>query len=718
MKTIILQIGGMTCSACSSGLEKYLNKQKGIEKATINLILQTATIEYQGISLKTIEEYIEQAGFKSEGEFKSITKKETTKQEMLRLIFMGILLVSLVLITKATNIPYLKGLNQNAYIWISLGISLLFLVYGFSLLKSGWKNLLHKMPTMDSLVFLSVFFSFSYSLYSTIEIFLGNIEKTNHLYFEAVCMVLYFVKIGKFLENKSKDKTKDAIQELVSVTPTHAYKKEGEKIVKVDMDEIKENDRLFARPGEKIAVDGIVLSGKTHVDESFITGESKPVLKEKGSKVLAGAMNYDGGIEYLAKKIGKSSTISEIVTLVVEATNTKTKTQKLADKLSSYFVPFLLLFAFLVCGFQLLAKVQVSEVFLHFITIFVVACPCSLGLAVPLAVVVATNKCAKKGLFIRKSEVLEKAEKIDTLVLDKTGTLTYGKLNVCKVYNYLSIKESDLLNLVANLEELSTHPIKSAFPIKKKLPVTDFQNYEGKGISGKIGNNTYYLGNKKLVEERKCKEMHEQDYEELLHLGCTIIYVLEQDHVIGLIGVKDIVRENTKEIIEKMKKENIELIMLTGDNEFAAHQIAKELGIEKVKANCQPKEKAKYIKTLEEENHKVMMVGDGLNDAPALVHASIGVSIKEGTDVAVNASSVILMNNNLENLLDLLHTSKKAVKIMKQNIFLAMIYNIIMLPIAVEIIPFPIQINPSIGSIAMVGSSLLVIGNALRVSKE
>ncbi len=723
MKKIRLQIFGMTCSACSSGLEKYLKKQKGIIDVNVNLVLSLADITYENISIKTIESYINKAGFKSEGEFKSIKTEEYTKKDKRNLYLFGILLILFFLINMAPmlnfQIPYINPSYPKIYVSIIASISLLFLIYGASILKSGMQNLLHKMPNMDSLIFFSVSFSFLYSLYATVKIFLGDTSYLHRLYFESVCMVLYFIKLGRYLENKNKDKTKEAIKTLLEVTPKTAVKLEKGKDIEVSLDEIQKGDTLLVRPGEKIAVDGVVLKGKTHVDESFITGESKPVLKEKGSKVIAGSINYESALEYKAEKIGKESTISEMVTLVVEATSQKTKTQKMADKLSSYFVPFIFLSAFLICGGQLINNEPLEEVFLHFITIFSVACPCALGLAVPMVVMVENNKCAKKGLFIRNSEVLEIARNTDTIVFDKTGTLTYGKLKVYKCFNYLSIKDKDLLNLVANIEVLSTHPIKNAFTITKKLPVENFKNYEGMGVSGEVLNNTYYLGNEKLVNQLKIKEKHPKDYESLVRQGCSIIYVIENDHVIGLIGIKDTIRTEIKEVIKAFKNQKIEVIMMTGDNQITAEIIASELGIEKIVADTLPKEKGEFIETLIKEKHKVIMVGDGLNDALALVKATIGISVNDGTDVAHNASSVILMNNNLQNILDLINISKEAVRVMKQNLFWAFLYNIIMLPIAVGFIsPFGIKMNPMLASIAMTLSSLTVVLNALRLNKE
>lgn len=462
----------------------------------------------------------------------------------------------------------------------------------------------------------------------------------------------------------------------------------------------------------------MVVSGKTYVDESFITGESEPVLKEKGSKVIAGSVAYDGYIEYQAKKIGKESTISEIVTLVVEATNQKSRIQRLADRISGYFVPFIMILAFLTFIIQLLFGITLESALTHMVTIFVVACPCALGLAVPLVVVVSNGKCAQKGLFIRNGDVLEKARTIDTIVFDKTGTLTFGKLNIFKVFNYSEEETDTLINKVANIEKHSSHPISTAFQSTKSLEVSQIKVWEGMGISGMIEEKEYVLGNEKILEKLSISSTHPEDVKTLTQNGCSIIYVVENHKVIGLIGVKDVVRENLKPVIKAFRGQGVEVVMLTGDHEETANTIAKELGIKKVIANVLPKKKAQYIQKFIDEGKKVMMVGDGINDAPALVTATIGVSINDGTDVAMDSADVILMNNDMNNLLDLLTISHQSYKIIKQNLFWAFFYNLCMIPIAMGLLEsFGITMNPMVGSIAMTFSSLTVVFNSLRFGR-
>ena len=725
MKKIILKIEGMTCSSCSSGLEKYLKKQTGIIEANVNLVMAIATITYEDIKIKDIEKYIKEAGFKSAGEFKDFNSLEQKKSKKKSLIIFGILLLLLMYISMAHmfggwELPIISHKKNPVNYGITLIIfTIIFLWYGLDIIKSGIKNLIHKMPNMDTLVTLGVLSSFLYSVYGFINICFGNLQYLGNLYFESSCMIIYFIKLGRYIENVSKDKTKDAIKELVQITPKNARVKRENEEITVTIDEVNVGDLVICKPGEKIAVDGTILEGKTHVDESFITGESKPALKSTGAKVIAGSINYDGAIEYKAEKIGKDSTISEIVKLVVEATNTKNKIQKIADKVSSYFVPILVGIAVITFVAYLIIGRPFSEAINTFVTILVVACPCALGLAVPLVVVVSNGLCASKGIFVRDSQALEIAKNIDTVVLDKTGTLTYGKLKIHKVYNYSKNSEEELLNIASSLEANSSHPIATAFKTSNPKKVKEFKNIEGVGIQGKIGNNQYYIGSKKILEKLQIEEANNSDYINLVNNACSIMYVIENKTIIGLIGIKDTIRNNAKEFIKNLKSRGITPIMLTGDNKKTAQIIANEIGIENVISEVMPKNKANEIKKLLDNNKKVMMVGDGINDAPALVQATVGISINEGTDVAMDSSDVILMNNNLNNILDFIDISKASYKIIKQNLFWAFFYNICMIPIAMGILkPIGITMSPMFGSIAMTFSSLTVVLNSLRLRRK
>ena len=730
MAHIILSIEGMTCSACSNGLEKYLNKQQGIKSASVNLVMANASVEYDEklVDMKKLEEFVEEAGFKSAGEFKEIKLENKSKKEKIKFIVFTILSIILMYISMGhmINMPTIdffsiekNPLNHTICLFI---FSLVFIIYGWDILRNGYKNLIHKTPNMDTLVGIGVLSSFLYSVYNMILIINGNIHAVHNLYFESTAIVIYFVKLGRYIEGISIDKTKDAIQKLVKITPKDAViKKDGqEKIVTID--EINKGDIVISKSGERIAVDGEIISGKSHFDESFITGESKPVSKTVGSKVIAGSINYDGYIEYKAEKIGKESTISEIVKLVVEASNTKPNIAKIADKVSSYFVPIVILIAILTFLGYMIFTNDFQIALVRLVTVLVVACPCSLGLATPLAIVVAEGVCANNGILIKKSEILEMAKNIDTVIFDKTGTLTYGTLKISKINNYCDISNEEIMQLVGSLERNSTHPIRKAFTDYleqnkiEKLKVEEFEDFAGLGISGKINGKNIFAGNSKMLEKYNIENKYNKDEFELSNNGNSIVYVALDKKVVGLIGVNDIVRENTKDIIEKLNKNSIETIMLTGDNKNAAENIAKEIGIGRVIANVMPAEKTKVIKDLKKENKKVLMCGDGINDSPALATADIGVSIKSGTDIAIDSSDVILTRNDLSSILDLIKISKKTIRNIKQNLFWAFFYNILMIPIAMGLFSsFGVTINPMIASATMMISSLTVILNSLRL---
>ena len=730
MKKVILKISGMTCSACSNGLEKYLNKQEGILEASVNLVMANALIEYDEtkLDIPKIEAFVKKAGFKSLGIYDGKEEENKHKNEKIMFLIFGVLAVILLYIAmgQMMGLPIFKIIDMNVnpvnYTIVLFILTVLFLIYGFDIIKNGFKNLIHKTPNMDTLVGIGVVSSFLYSVYSMIQIIKGNHHFIHELYFESAAIVLFFIKLGRYLDGVSKDKTKEAIQKLVQITPSKAIIKVNGKEKEVTIDEINKGDIVISHAGDRIAVDGEIVRGKAHLDESFITGESKPVTKQEGKKVIAGSINYDGYLEYKAEKIGRESTISQIVKLVVEATNTKAPIAKVADKISGYFVPFVMILSVLsFIGYLILGK-EIGTAFTTFVTILVVACPCALGLATPLAIVVSEGICAKNGILVKKSEILENAEKVNTVVFDKTGTLTYGKLKIAEIINYSNLEEKELLQIVGSIESKSTHPISMAFTeyLKEnnleKLEVKDFKNQSGYGIIGKVKDREIILGNYKIIEQNKIENKYKKEEERLGKNGNSIIYVAEGKEILALIGVKDILRENVKEIIEKLNKNNIETIMLTGDNEETAKRIANEIGITKVIADVLPTNKTETIKDLKKQGKIVMMCGDGINDSPALASSDIGVSVNSGTDIAMDSSDVILMKNDLNKILDLITISKNTIKNIKQNLFWAFFYNCLMIPIAMGLLkPIGISINPMIAGIAMTFSSLTVILNALRL---
>ncbi len=730
MKKITLSIDGMTCSACSTGLEKYLKKQEGIKAATVNLVLAQASIEYdEALTIDDLERFIKEAGFVSLGIYNPnlLEKKKESKKGLL---FFGIVTFILFYISMAPmihlpSLPFLDMENHSKNYVISLFVLLLpILYYGRDIFKNGIKNLVHKSPNMDTLVSLGVTASFLYSVFEMILILLDKIP-VRHLYFESCGMIIFFIKLGRFIDGKSKEKTKEALKELVQITPSKALLKIGNKEKEVTIDEVSVGDILIAKPGMKIAVDGVIISGETHLEEAFITGESIPVKKGVDNSVIAGSMNIDGYIEYRAERIGKNSTISEIVKLVVEATSTKAPIERIADIVSGYFVPTIMIISVLTLLGYLLLGYGIEESITSFVTVLVVACPCALGLATPLAIVVSEGVCAKNGILVKSSEVLENASKVDTIVFDKTGTLTYGNLKISKIYKDNTYEEKELLKIIASIESKSTHPIAGAFIEYAKEnnlnleEVNDFENIPGLGLRATIDKCEYYIGNDKVLKKLSIKNIYTKEAKELSNLGNSLVYVIIDSKIIALIGVKDIIRDNGKGTIKKLTDMGKEIIMLTGDNKETATIIADSLGIKNVIANVLPKEKAKVISSLLKENKKVMMVGDGINDAPSLATATIGVSVNSGTDIAADSSDVILMQDNLEKIPTFLKISKRTLRIIKQNLFWAFFYNLCMIPLAIGFLkPFGISMNPMFASIAMTCSSLTVVFNSLRIKNR
>ena len=729
---VLLKIEGMTCSACSSGLEKYLNKQEHILDAHVNLVMSTADVTYEEpLTIEDLNTFVKKAGFESKGEYDPLVDEKKTKINKIAIISLGILAIILMYISmghmlKLPVIPiFHMEHHPKIYSTTLLVLTIIFIIYGLDIIKSGIKNLIHKSPNMDTLVTLGIFSSFIYSLYGLYMIYKGHFGYVHNLYFESSAMVIYFIKLGRIIETINKDKTKEAIRDLVTITPDKAIKMVKGKETVVTLDLIKKKDILISKPGTKIAVDGIITKGIAHLDESFITGESKPVKKEIGDKVVAGSINYDGYIEYSAEKIGKESTISNIVKLVLEATNSKTKMALLADKISGLFVPIVIVIAILSVIVNLIIGKTPHDTISVFVSVLVVACPCALGLATPLAIVVSEGLCAKKGIIVKKSETMELLDKLDIVVFDKTGTLTYGKLKVNRIYNYSDMPDNKLLSKVCSLEKLSLHPISNAFTDYgekielKEYEVTNFKNMDGVGLYGKIDNDEIYVGSPKLITKLKLKNNHEKDEKELTDNANSIVYVIINKKIAGLIGVSDEIKPESKSTISNLLKMNKRVIMLTGDNEQTASVIAEKLGIKEIIANVLPHDKNNKIKELKEDNKIIMMVGDGINDAPSLATADIGVSLSSGTDIANNSSDVILLNNDLSKINDLINISTRTVKNIKQNLFWAFFYNLLMIPIALGLLTkWHIRITPMVAALAMTLSSITVILNALRLNIE
>lgn len=715
MKKVVLNIEGMTCSACSNGLEKYLNKQEGVISASVNLVMATALIEYEdNLSIKDLNRFVKEAGFKSLGE----KKEEKKSNELTKLIIFSILGIILMYISmgQMINLPTPKILNMmespRVYAITLMILSLLFIFYGFDIIKNGIKNIIHKMPNMDSLVGVGVIVNFVYSLWNTVQVFMGNISLVHHLYFESSAIIILFVKIGRYIDKKNKDKAVDTIKNLVTITPKNGTILKDGKELQVTINEIQKGDTIISKPGEKIAVDGTIINGKTHTDESFITGESKPVSKKVGDTVIAGSINYDGYIEYRAEKIGRDSSISNIVKMVVEATNTKAPIARIADKISGYFVPAIFIIALISFVLNFVITKDINDSILALVSVLVVACPCALGLATPLAMVVAIGNCSRRGILVKSSETLEAINKVDTIVFDKTGTLTTGKMSIADgVYNEVTLK------ILKSLEKNSNHPLaKSIYNNEKDIfEVQDFEEVPGLGVKGIINGKQYYAGNYKYVEKMNVENKLKDNEAVFASKGESIVYLFDEKETVLIIGLADTIKKDITDTIKKLEKLDKKIIMLTGDNEKTARAIAKQIGIENIISNVNPEQKLDKIKELN-KNNNVAMVGDGINDSPSLKAATVGISVENGTDISADSADVILLNENMDNIVKIFALGKRTIRIIKENLFWALFYNVCMIPLATGLLP--IALNPMIASLAMTLSSLTVVLNSLRLLKK
>ena len=593
MKKKILNIEGMTCSACSNGLEKYLNKQEGIDSATVNLVMATAQVEYDESKIQSqdLDRVVKEAGFKSLGER---TKSGSKKFALARIILYAVLVILIMYVSmgKMLGIPVPQALDMSdnpiTYTIFQMVISTLFLIWGFDILKNGFKKIIHKMPNMDSLVGVGVLVNYIYSIYNSIEVFNGNLQQVHNLYFESSAMIIFFVKLGRYIDRKNKAKAVQSIQNLVTITPKSARIIKNSKEIEVTINEIQKNDIVVCKPGEKIAVDGIITKGTTHTEESFITGESNPVSKNVGDNVLAGSINYDGYIEYKAVNIGKDSSISHIVDLVVEATNTKPPIARIADKISGVFVPTIFIIALISFIVNIFVTKEISEAIISLVSVLVVACPCALGLATPLAMVVALGSGAKKGIVIKASESLEQINKIDTIIMDKTGTITKGELEITNKY-FIKDEEQNV-KLLKSLELKSNHPLAKSISknIDEQFEVEEFEEIVGKGIKGKINGNIYYAGNRRLIENLKLENTLQENELEFSKKGESIVYFANENELLGILGLRDEIKESSLKTIKTLKQLNKRIIMLSGDNENTAKIIANEVGIDEVYANVTP----------------------------------------------------------------------------------------------------------------------------------
>ena len=736
-------IEGMSCASCAMTIENAVSKIPGVDKASVNLATEIMTVEANdSVTPEDIAKVVDGVGYSARPRGKSVEeeleekneKKEAHLREMKRnLTISAIFTVPLLFIAMAdmVGIPmpaFLSPMQSPvSYALIQLALSLPIVWIGRRFFVDGFKALSKGHPNMDSLVALGTSAAFLYSLYGTYHVLEGHAHFAMNLYYESAGVILTLITLGKYFEDVSKGKTSMAIQTLVGLAPKMATVLRDGQEVEVPVEEVQVGDLIRVKPGEKVPVDGIVTEGNSTVDESMLTGESIPVSKAVGDEVIGASLNKTGSFILKATKIGKDTALSQIIQLVEQAQGSKAPIAKLADKVSGVFVPIVIVLA-LVSGLAWYFLGQESWVFALTITIsvLVIACPCALGLATPTAIMVGTGKGAENGILLKSGEALEEANHVNMVVFDKTGTITNGTPVVTDVVTADSTDADALIRLAASLEVASEHPLGEAIVAKAKEQgaafdeVTNFEAIPGFGIKGHVGETLVFLGNEKWMRENGLAnvEMNEKA-NSFAEQGKTPLYIGYNDAVQGLIVVADTVKESSARAIQTLHEMGIQVAMMTGDHERTAQAIAAEVGIDRVFSEVLPQDKANYVSKLQEEGYIVAMVGDGINDAPALAQAQVGIAIGTGTDVAIESADAVLMKSDLMDVPAMLKLSRATIRNIKENLFWAFAYNVIGIPFAMGVLHLfggPL-LNPMIAGAAMSFSSVSVVLNALRLKR-
>ena len=735
-------ITGMTCSACSAHVYKAVSKLDGVKNVNVNLLSNNMVVEYDdNIKPNDIITAVVDAGYgaqvasQTKNNDKKVNKEHINESDLMYerlkysfIFFIPVLYLSMGPMMHLPNLPILQGYENSlnyAFTLFLLTIPIVFINRAFFI--KGYKALIHKAPNMDTLVALGAFSAMIYGIFAIYRIGYGLavsdhelVMKYSHsLYFESAATILTLITLGKYLEAKSKKKTSKALEKLMDLTPKTAIIERDGKEYTVLVDEVKAGDIVIVKPGGSIAVDGEIIEGNTTIDQSSITGESMPVEKSVGDKVISATINKTGYIKYRALKVGKDTTISQIIALVEEAANSKAPISKLADKISGIFVPIVIMIAIISAVFWLYMGMSFEFALSIAISVLVISCPCALGLATPVAIMVGTGRGAENGILIKSAESLEAAHSINAIAIDKTGTITEGKMTVksVEVYKY---NENTILQTAYTLEKSSAHPIAKAIVNKcEKLgfdvfSATDFNFYNGLGISCIINGKKYSCGSAKFMTSLAIEYKNKQKN---IDNTSAPIYLAEENELIGIINVSDKIKETSIEAVKKFKESNIEVYMLTGDNKQSAEYTAFQAGIENVYAELMPQDKEEIIRQLQEKGKKVAMVGDGINDAPALMRSDLGIAIGAGTDVAIQSADIVLINNNLLDAVTSVKLSKAVLKNIKMNLFWAFFYNIIGIPVAAGVfyLSYGLTLNPMIAAAAMSFSSVFVVTNALRL---
>ena len=736
MEVKTFKVYGMTCSACASRVERVTRKLEGVKDASVNFATEklTVTVEKNKISYEKLKTTIDKAGYRlvEEINLKTETKEVSESRRLFnRFIISLVFTVPLLIISMGHMIGMLllsiinPKINPLNFALVQFVLTLIVMITGYKFYKIGIKNLFKLAPNMDSLISVSTLAAFIYGIFAIYKIIIGDNphDYAMHLYFESIATILTLITLGKYLEAVSKGKTSEAIKKLMGLAPKVATVIRDNKEMQVSIEDVEISDIVIVKPGEKIPVDGEVIEGITSVDESMLTGESIPVEKVTGSTVIGASINKNGFIKYKATKVGQDTALAQIIKLVEDAQGSKAPIAKIADVMSAYFVPVVISLAIISSVSWLIAGESFIFSLTIFISVLVIACPCALGLATPTAIMVGTGKGAENGILIKGGEALETTHKIDTIVFDKTGTITEGKPKVTDIITN-SISEEELLILAASSEKGSEHPLGEAILNEgrnknlKLKKIDKFNAIAGQGIDVVIENKNILLGNRKLMIDQNIDiTIFNDKVEDLSNQGKTPMYIAINKEIKGIIAVADVVKVSSKKAIETLHKMGIKTVMITGDNENTAKAIAKEVGIDNVLAEVLPEDKAKSIKKLQDENKKVAMVGDGINDAPALAKADIGIAIGSGSDVAIESADIVLIRSDLMDVSNAIKLSKATIRNIKQNLFWAFAYNVLGIPVAMGVLHIfggPL-LNPMIAAAAMSLSSISVLLNALRL---
>lgn len=732
------KIEGMTCASCARAVERATRRLEGVASANVNLATEKLAITFEPsvLSVSDIKKAVKNAGYKAVEEDGGKSGDSNEKERRLlwrRFIISVIVTVPLLYISMGhmAGLP-LPGfidpmMNPRAYAITQLILTLPVVAAGYRYYIVGFKTMLKRSPNMDSLVAIGTGAAMVYGIYAIGRIFMGDTDYAMNLYFESAAVILTLITLGKYFETVSKGKTSDAIKKLMGLAPKTATVIKDDKEVEIPVEEVMVGDIIIVRPGERIPVDGIVISGVASVDESMLTGESIPVEKHEGDIVIGASLNKNGSIRYKATRVGKDTTLAQIIKLVEDAQGSKAPIAKLADIISGYFVPIVMILAVLSgLAWYVIGGESITFSLTIFISVLVIACPCALGLATPTAIMVGTGKGAENGVLIKSGEALETAHKVDTVVLDKTGTITEGKPKVTDVIAAGGISGETLVMLAASAEIGSEHPLGEAIvEHAKKIGLdikdaTEFKAIPGHGIEVTIEGRHVLLGNRKLMDDRNIslEELAEAS-DRLANEGKTPMYAAIDSMAAGIIAVADTVKATSKKAIETLHKMGIKVVMITGDNSRTAQAIARQVGIDRVLSEVLPEDKSNEIKKLQSEGSKVAMVGDGINDAPALAQADIGIAIGSGTDVAMESADIVLMRSDLMDISKAIQLSRSTIRIIKQNLFWAFAYNTVGIPVAMGILHIfggPL-LNPMIAGAAMSLSSVSVVSNALRLKR-